>query len=279
MTVTYIRIAISGGGGLAGASLVHALLKHPHLDVHIFESASEFKEAGAAIGITPNAQTALDLIGPSAAQCLQDAGGVPQNKVRFMLAQGDHPNYQIDEDKPAFPGQRLTTILLASVPPERIHTFKKLERVERSGGEHGPLSVDKLLCDKPEQPAMYLWEHPPTPTYVSGPVCVLGDAAHATTTWQGSGAGMSIEDSLILSALLGQATTSTEALRALRVYDQVRRPRTQQVVESSKGTSMISSRRGEETGLELEKIRSICCRVGTSSSTSMWRSIFRRLSR
>ena len=145
----HIRIAISGGG-LAGATLVHALLKHPHLDVHIFESASEFKEAGAAVGITRNAQAALDLIGPSAAQCLQDAGGVPQNKVRFMLAQGDHPNCQIDEAKPAFPGQRLTTIvhraaflreLLASVPPERMHTSKKLERVERLGGEHGPLTL------------------------------------------------------------------------------------------------------------------------------------------
>lgn len=55
-----IRIAISGGG-LAGAALLHALLPFPHLDVHIFESAPAFKEAGQAVGITRNALTSLDL--------------------------------------------------------------------------------------------------------------------------------------------------------------------------------------------------------------------------
>lgn len=61
-----IRIAISGGG-LARASLIHSLLPYTHLDVHIFEAAEAFKEAGMAIGVARNALTALDLIGPSAA--------------------------------------------------------------------------------------------------------------------------------------------------------------------------------------------------------------------
>lgn len=60
-----IRVAILGEG-LAGACLLHALLNHPHLDVHIFESAAEFKEAGAAIGVTLNGLDALGLIGSSA---------------------------------------------------------------------------------------------------------------------------------------------------------------------------------------------------------------------
>lgn len=58
-----IWIAISGVG-LAGASLIHALVKNPHLDVHIFESAAAFKESGAAVGIARNALAALDLIAP-----------------------------------------------------------------------------------------------------------------------------------------------------------------------------------------------------------------------
>lgn len=70
-----IRIAISGGG-LAGATLFHALHRFPHLDVHIFESASAFKEAGMAFGITRNAQAALELIGPTAVQALERAGAV-----------------------------------------------------------------------------------------------------------------------------------------------------------------------------------------------------------
>jgi len=102
---------------------------------------------------------------------------------------------------------------------------------------------------------MYLWEHPPARTYVSGSVCIMGDAAHATTPWQGSGGGMSIEDSLILSALLGRAKTPAEALAALKVYDQVRRPRTQRIVESSRGTGLIMAGLGEETKLDFEKLR------------------------
>lgn len=50
---------------------------------------------------------------------------------------------------------------------------------------------------------------------------------------------MSIEDALILSSVLGSSTSPAEAKVALRVYDQTRRPRTQRVVESSKGTGLI----------------------------------------
>lgn len=144
-----IRIAVIGGG-LAGASLVHALLKYPHLDVHIFESAAEFKEAGAAVGIARNALKALDLIGPSATRCLQDAGAVPQRSVRFMLAQGSDANQMIDEAKEDAAGQRLTSIvhraaflreLLSTVPAERMHASKKLERVQRADGEDGPVTL------------------------------------------------------------------------------------------------------------------------------------------
>jgi salicylate hydroxylase len=87
---------------------------------------------------------------------------------------------------------------------------------------------------------MYLWEHHiPARTYVSGPMAIMGDAAHATTPWQSSGGGMSLEDSLVLSTLLGHATTPAEARLALQAYDQVRRPRTQRIVESSRVTGAI----------------------------------------
>ncbi|KAI1377124.1 salicylate hydroxylase [Hypoxylon crocopeplum] len=396
-----IRIAISGGG-LAGASLAHALTSYPHLEVHIFESADTFREAGAAIGIARNALGALDLIGPSAAQCLERAGAVPMRGVHFMLAaRGEDQGATIAEASATDPDpkrNRVTSIVhraallqefLAGVPPERMHASKRLDRVDRGGddGSSAPLTlhfadgsthecdiligadgihstvrrlilgesdpaafprntgwwavmalkpyaeaqasigkgpvdiedareyswvgdgtyllhnvlgqgrlvqlviashdqdaelsdrwhrvvsademkklyqdwpvhlnkaVNELLCDKQEQAAMYLWEHPPARSYVSGALCVMGDAAHATTPWQGSGGGMSIEDSLILSTLLGRARTPAEALTALEVYDEVRRPRTQRIVESSRATGIIMGGRGEETGLDLEKLR------------------------
>lgn len=61
---------------------------------------------------------------------------------------------------------------------------------------------------------------------------------------------MSIEDSLILSTLLGRATNTAEAEVALKVYDQVRRPRTQRIVESSRGTGEILVGKGVK-GLDL----------------------------
>lgn len=66
---------------------------------------------------------------------------------------------------------------------------------------------------------------------------------------------MSIEDTMILSTLLGSVKTPTEARKALDVYDKIRRPRTQRIVESSRGTGEIMTGRNPEFGLDLEKMR------------------------
>ncbi|RYP59601.1 hypothetical protein DL769_008466 [Monosporascus sp. CRB-8-3] len=287
-----VRIAISGGG-LAGASLFHALLNYNHLDVHIFESAASFKEAGATIGVACNALAALDLIGPSTAQCFKRAGAFPLRGVRFMLAQGEGQGQMIGEADDMAGGKRVTSIvhraaylreLLADVPQERMHASQKLDIIDwkrngsttlyftdgtthecdilvgddgiyssgqlvqfviasyekdaegsdrwhqsvSAGGikrlyQHGPPRLNKaaneLLCAKLEQTAKYLWEQPQTRSYISGPICIIGDAAHATTAWQGSGSTVSIEDSPNIPTLLGHAKTPAKAVTAVKVYD------------------------------------------------------------
>ena len=60
-----LRVAVIGGG-IGGVLLAIGLLKHPHVDVHVYESAPSFGEIGAGIGLGPNAQRALKLIGPEA---------------------------------------------------------------------------------------------------------------------------------------------------------------------------------------------------------------------
>ena len=73
-------------------------------------------------------------------------------------------------------------------------------------------------------------------TFTTSRVAIIGDAAHASTPHQGAGAGQAIEDAHVLVELLGdpQVTEAKHFIAALRAYDIVRRPRSQQVVVSSK---------------------------------------------
>jgi salicylate hydroxylase len=79
-----LKIAIIGGG-LAGAVLANALLKQPHLSIHIFESAPEFSERGAAVGIAVNGQAALAEIGGPVADVVERAGGVVMSSSRMFM--------------------------------------------------------------------------------------------------------------------------------------------------------------------------------------------------
>lgn len=58
-----LSIAIIGGG-IGGICLALGLLKHPHINVQIYEAAPKWIQLGAALGFGPNAQAALELLGP-----------------------------------------------------------------------------------------------------------------------------------------------------------------------------------------------------------------------
>lgn len=138
-----IRVAISGGG-LAGASLLRALFQSSHLDVHIFESAAEFKEAGAAVGTTRNALAALNLMGLM--PCLERAGAVSMLGARMFLAEGpgtgkmvferdrDSEDDGVDFNRVVHRASFLKE-LLADIPEDRMHTSKKLASVEHCGSD------------------------------------------------------------------------------------------------------------------------------------------------
>ncbi|PPQ94686.1 hypothetical protein CVT25_009541 [Psilocybe cyanescens] len=77
--------------------------------------------------------------------------------------------------------------------------------------------------DKPLRWAIHTVK--PLGSYVSGNAAILGDAAHAMTPHQGSGAGQAIEDAFVIATLLGHPLTTRETLsRALGIYDHIRRP-------------------------------------------------------
>ncbi|KAG5634066.1 hypothetical protein H0H81_003564 [Sphagnurus paluster] len=77
-------------------------------------------------------------------------------------------------------------------------------------------------------------------SFISGRVALVGDAAHAMTPFQGSGAGQAIEDAFILATLLGHHATTLQTLdHALLVYDKVRRPRAVEVVANSRESGRL----------------------------------------
>ncbi|KAG1878042.1 FAD/NAD(P)-binding domain-containing protein [Suillus subalutaceus] len=67
-----------------------------------------------------------------------------------------------------------------------------------------------------------------------GRVAIIGDAAHAMSPFQGSGAGQSIEDAYLLMTVLGHKSTTLETVpRALAIYDRLRRPFSSEVARRS----------------------------------------------
>ncbi|KAF4468693.1 Monooxygenase FAD-binding [Fusarium albosuccineum] len=57
-----LEVAIAGGG-IAGFVTAIALLKHPGINVQIYERAEELREIGASIGLGPNGLSSLDKLG------------------------------------------------------------------------------------------------------------------------------------------------------------------------------------------------------------------------
>lgn len=70
----------------------------------------------------------------------------------------------------------------------------------------------------------------PLKTWQAGNVCLLGDAAHATTPNLGQGAGQAIEDAYVLGLCLKR---QPEMPQAFRQYEQLRRKKATAVVNSS----------------------------------------------
>ncbi|KAH8803538.1 putative salicylate hydroxylase [Xylogone sp. PMI_703] len=95
----------------------------------------------------------------------------------------------------------------------------------------------KALLNLLENPSMWAtFNMPLIPSNTKGRICLIGDAAHATTPHQGSGCGAAIEDAFILSQLIGDERVQSESgiFLAFQAYDAICRPRAQRIITTSR---------------------------------------------
>ncbi|KAJ6190001.1 Monooxygenase FAD-binding [Penicillium mononematosum] len=142
------------------------------------------------------------------------------------------------------------------------------EDIQKAYSGFGPTvrSLVALLPDELNRWAMFdTFDHPLT-TYAYGRITLAGDAAHGSTPHYGSGAGMGVEDALVLSTVLEQAATKLKThgvavskaralTAAFEAYDAVRRERSQWLVRCSRRQGQKVKGLDREIGKDFDKFK------------------------
>ena len=94
-------------------------------------------------------------------------------------------------------------------------------------------------CDSTLKSALY--EREPLSRWSVGTVSLLGDACHPMLPFMAQGAGMAIEDAVVLGRSLAGATSRAEAAKALQVYENARQDRTAKIQIGSRGNQWMKT--------------------------------------
>jgi salicylate hydroxylase len=117
---------------------------------------------------------------------------------------------------------------------------KPLDRKAMEKDFEGWVESARQILSLMKKPDIWaLFHHPPAPIYYKGRICMLGDAAHASTPHNGAGAGQAVEDALIMSRVMAHVYHPQDIPRAFDAYDQVRRPRSQKQVQTAYENGML----------------------------------------
>ncbi|KAK7042789.1 FAD/NAD(P)-binding domain-containing protein [Favolaschia claudopus] len=109
-----------------------------------------------------------------------------------------------------------------------------------------PPHFAKLLTMLPEKlPRWQLRYMPELPTWVNGHAALLGDAAHATLPTLGQGAAQAMEDAAALGVLLPLGTTRGDIPERLKVYQALRKERTERIARESHDQMIVPAERGK----------------------------------
>lgn len=207
---------------------------------YAFRGLIPMDNAKAALGIDKTSTRHMHLGLDAHVLTFPVAGGALLNVVAFVT---DHEEWPY-KDKLTAPANRT----------EAVEAFASFNPAVRA--------IMDLLPDKLDKWAVFDTHDHPAPTYVSGRVCISGDAAHASAPHHGAGAGFCIEDALVLAALINSAKMmvqesskgKAELLRAaFDTYNTIRLERTQWLVKSSRFVGELYEWQDPKIGRETEK--------------------------
>lgn len=102
---------------------------------------------------------------------------------------------------------------------------------------HGDARALLEACDSTLKSALY--ERDPLPQWSVGTVTLLGDACHPMLPFMAQGAGMAIEDAVVLGRALAGASDRAQAAQALRRYEKTRQERTAKIQIGSRGNQWM----------------------------------------
>lgn len=94
-------------------------------------------------------------------------------------------------------------------------------------------------CDSVLKSALY--ERDPLPLWSVGRVSLLGDACHPMLPFMAQGAGMAIEDGVVVARCLGQVQQAVDIPGALVQYALLRQPRTAEIQIGSRGNQWMKT--------------------------------------
>jgi 2-polyprenyl-6-methoxyphenol hydroxylase-like FAD-dependent oxidoreductase len=161
-------------------------------------------------------------------------------------------------------GDRTFWYAVANTPEGASYPDNHAEVRRRFGTWHDPIPA--LIAATPPETVLHhdVFElAKPLPSFVSGRVVLVGDAAHAMTSDLGQGACQALEDSVVLCATLAD----DDVPRALARYDELRLPRTQRIAKASR----VTGERKLTEGRLWVLLRNACIRL--APATVAWQSI------
>ncbi|KAF2758770.1 FAD/NAD(P)-binding domain-containing protein [Pseudovirgaria hyperparasitica] len=149
--------------------------------------------------------------------CFTLSGQIDSGKMYFITVSGSAPK---DWDETAW------------------KTELKREHLERTyAGWDEQFRTGVIDCIMTSGPGVVFnqWESQPAPTYFRNRICMLGDAAHATSNWLGQGAAMAIEDCMVLSKLFELVKHKEDLIIVFKAFDRTRRAaRPDMIIEQSR---------------------------------------------